>query len=215
MMGLPLFAPLFDPASSVTHWSGHLWGRMTTRGMVGQYMSKPWFSAVPDDSGGRLCFHDFKPGQVVHPRPGLAIRTLSITHVDGCIGYRIEWAGRAAALVFDYEHQADKLDPDVLAHIRDADLVVYDSIYTENGMPLKLGYGHSRWQHGVKLAHFANARLCFIMRPGAVITNSTAWSAAPETRLPGPLPPAMARPSIFDVLAPIEEHDTLSRYRIA
>ncbi|MGN8021580.1 MBL fold metallo-hydrolase [Phyllobacterium sp. 22229] len=152
IIGLPYFAPLYNPMMNVRLWSGHLAGIMTTREMVSQFMRPPWFPVEPDICKASLGFRDFRSGDVLAPREGVTIRTDSLNHPGGCIGYRIEWAGKVLALIYDTEHEAGILDPAVLRLIDGADLVVYDCTYTEDEMPRRFGYGHSTWQHGVKLA---------------------------------------------------------------
>lgn len=152
IIGLPYFAPLYNPMMNVRLWSGHLAGIMTTREMVRQFMRPPWFPVEPDICKASLGFRDFRSGDVLTPREDVTIRTDSLNHPGGCIGYRIEWAGKVLALIYDTEHEAGVLDPAVLRLIDGADLVVYDCTYTEDEMPRRFGYGHSTWQHGVKLA---------------------------------------------------------------
>ncbi|MBA8879397.1 MBL fold metallo-hydrolase [Phyllobacterium myrsinacearum] len=152
IIGLPYFAPLYNPMMNVRLWSGHLSGIMTTREMVRQFMRPPWFPVEPDICKASLSFRDFRSGDILTPHEGVAIRTDSLNHPGGCIGYRVEWAGKVLALIYDTEHEAGILDPAVLGLIDGADLVVYDCTYTEDEMPRRFGYGHSTWQHGVKLA---------------------------------------------------------------
>jgi ribonuclease BN (tRNA processing enzyme) len=44
-----------------------------------------------------------------------------------------------------------------LALIEGADLVIYDSTYTDDEFPDKVGWGHSTWQEAVRLCRSANA----------------------------------------------------------
>ena len=62
------------------------------------------------------------------------MRTGSLNHPGGCIGYRVEFGGRAVALISDTEHVEGELDPTVLALIENADLVIYDCTYTDEEM---------------------------------------------------------------------------------
>jgi ribonuclease Z len=94
---------------------------------------------------------------VLRPRSGVTIRTASLLHPGGCIGYRVEWGGRAVAVVTDTEHIPGELEPAIVGLIEDADLVIYDCNYTEEEMPLRKGFGHSTWQQGVKLCEAAGA----------------------------------------------------------
>lgn len=158
IMGLPFFPMLFDPKASVTIWSGHLAGTMTTRDMVGSFMRPPWFPVEPDRYCSGMASRDFRSGDVLRPYRGVDIHTASLTHPGGAIGYRIEWGGRVLAIVTDTEHAPGVLDPAVLGLIRDCDLFLYDSTYTEAEMAHHRGYGHSTWDHAVLLAQAAGAR---------------------------------------------------------
>jgi phosphoribosyl 1,2-cyclic phosphodiesterase len=103
-------------------------------------------------------FRDFAAGDTLKPHPGIVIHTAKLNHPGGCIGYRIEWAGRVIALVYDTEHMAGRLDEAALSLMMNADLAIYDTTYTEPEMPKHLGFGHSTWQEGVKLAKKAGAK---------------------------------------------------------
>ena len=158
IIGLPYFAPLYNPMMNVRIWSGHLAGVMSTREIVKQFMRPPWFPVEPEICKACLGFRDFRSGDVLEPFEGVRIETGSLNHPGGCIGYRIEWAGKVLALIYDTEHEAGKFDPEVMRLIKGADLVVYDCTYTEDEMPRRFGYGHSTWQHGVLLAKTANVK---------------------------------------------------------
>jgi ribonuclease Z len=158
MIGLPFFEPLYTSDVTVNLWSGHLAGKTTTRQLVDQFMRPPWFPVEPDICRATLNFRDFKAGDILKPHPGIVMHTVRLNHPGGCIGYRIEWAGRIIALVYDTEHMAGKLDEAALSLMKDADLAVYDATYTVAEMPKRLGFGHSTWQEGVKLAKLAKAK---------------------------------------------------------
>ncbi|MER8508088.1 MBL fold metallo-hydrolase [Mesorhizobium sp. M1423] len=158
IIGLPSFAPIYDRGAKVTLWSGHLAGHMTTRQMVDEFMRPPWFPVKLEISKASLDYRDFVSGDVLRPREGVVVRTGSLIHPGGCIGYRVEWGGRVVAVITDTEHEPDKLDQTVLGLIEDADLVIYDCTYTEEEMERRRGYGHSTWQQGVKLCEAAGAR---------------------------------------------------------
>jgi ribonuclease BN (tRNA processing enzyme) len=50
----------------------------------------------------------------------------------------------------------------VLGLIEGADLVIYDSTYTDEEIPGKVGWGHSTWQEGIRLCRAANVRKLII-----------------------------------------------------
>jgi phosphoribosyl 1,2-cyclic phosphodiesterase len=158
VVGLPFFFPFYDPKTRVRLWSGHLAGRMTTWQMLSEFMRPPWFPVRLEICKANLDCKDFVSGDVLRPRKGVAIRTASLNHPGGCIGYRVEWGGRCVAVISDTEHEPGKLDPAILGLIEHADLVIYDCTYTEEEMQQYRGYGHSTWQQGVKLCEAAGAQ---------------------------------------------------------
>ncbi|CAN7575727.1 MULTISPECIES: MBL fold metallo-hydrolase [Ensifer] len=158
IIGLPYFKPIYKCRNSVRFWSGHLHGTMTTREMIRDFMRPPWFPVDPDICQASLDGMDFKPGDVLTPRAGVTIRTMSLNHPGGCVGYRIEWNGRAVALVYDTEHEPGVLDPGVLELIAGAELFVYDCTYLESEMEHFQGYGHSTGMHGARLAMAAGVK---------------------------------------------------------
>jgi phosphoribosyl 1,2-cyclic phosphodiesterase len=158
IIGAPFFAPLYDPAMQVKVWSGHLAGRMTTLEMLDDFMQQPWFPVRINFCKALVQTYDFRPGDVLRPREGVTIRTANLDHPDGCVGYRVEWGGRAVVLASDTEHRPGKLNETIVELIRGADLVIYDCTYTEAEMPKKRNWGHSTWQAGAALCEAAGAK---------------------------------------------------------
>jgi phosphoribosyl 1,2-cyclic phosphodiesterase len=89
------------------------------------------------------------------------LRTAALNHPGGATGYRIDYGGRSVAYITDIECGDGSLDPAVMALVRGASLVIVDTMYTDEELPSKMGWGHSSWQQGVRLAEEAAAgQLC-------------------------------------------------------
>ncbi len=155
IIGLPYFKPIYRCSSAVRFWSGHLHGTMSTAEMINEFMRPPWFPVGTGICQASLDTVDFRPGETLSPRKDVSIRTMSLVHPGGCVGYRIEWGGRAVALVYDTEHEPGILDPALLDFIAGADLMIYDCTYLESEMATFRGYGHSTGMHGSQLAKAA------------------------------------------------------------
>ncbi len=158
VMGLPFFAPFYDPAASVSIWSGNMAGKMTTHDVIRQFMQAPFFPIGPEVWHAQLTTHDFTAGDVLKPCPGVTLRTGALNHPGGAIGYRVEFGGRAVALITDTEHEPGVLDPAVLALIEGCDLFMYDATFTDAEFDTYRGFGHSTWQHAIRLAQAAGAK---------------------------------------------------------
>ena len=114
-------------------------------------MRSPYFPVGADIFAADIDYRDFEVGSILELGDGISIKTTRLTHPGGCTGYRVDYDGRAAAYVSDHEHLPGVENQNVLGLIDGADLVIYDSTYTEEELPEFTGYGHSTWQEGVKL----------------------------------------------------------------
>jgi phosphoribosyl 1,2-cyclic phosphodiesterase len=160
--GFPFFAPAFKRGHRFTIMAGHLNDRGGIRNVLSAQMSAPVFPVPMEELAARLSFEDFQPGDKFALGEGIVVRTVPLNHPGGATGYRIEFAGKAACYVTDTEHIPGKPDENVLALIEGADLVIYDSTYTDREFVDKVGWGHSSWQEGVRLCQAANVKMLAI-----------------------------------------------------
>lgn len=157
--GIPFFAPLFDKRNRIRLHAGHLEPGIELHRVLSKFMSAPLFPVPPAIFAADCSFHDFDCGETLRPRTGVTLKTAALNHPNGACGYRIEFDGRAICYVTDTEHVEGKPDQAILGLIDGADLVIYDSSYTDSEFPRYRGWGHSTWQEGVRLADSVGARL--------------------------------------------------------
>jgi phosphoribosyl 1,2-cyclic phosphodiesterase len=156
--GLPFFRPFFQPQNRFRLWAGHLAEGMTLRRVLGEFMMSPLFPVPPQVFRARMEYREFKTGETLHPAPHIAVRTATLNHPDGATGYRVEFGGRSLCYLTDTEHVPGAPDRNILALIDGADLVIYDSMYTDSEYDTYVGWGHSTWQEGVRLCRAARAK---------------------------------------------------------
>ncbi len=156
--GLPFFFPLYSDKARLKIMTGHLAGTMTTQDLMATYMRAPFFPIGTEYCCARLDTGEFAPGDVLTPHPGVVIRTALLNHPGQAVGYRVEWGGRAVAVITDTEHVPGTLDENVMGLIRDCDLFLYDATFADEEFAAHAGWGHSTWEQGVRLAQAAGAR---------------------------------------------------------
>ena len=157
--GFPFFAPAFSPDFSLRIMAGHLSGKPGgIRAVLAIQMENPTFPVPLSAMRGAVCFDDFAAGDTLAFPPGVIVRTGALNHPNGSTGYRIEHGGVSVCYVTDTEHLPGQPDRNVLDLIAGADLVIYDSTYTDDEFPAKVGWGHSTWQEGVRLAQAAGVK---------------------------------------------------------
>jgi phosphoribosyl 1,2-cyclic phosphodiesterase len=156
--GLPFFRPFFEPKNRWRLWAGHLAEGMTLRRVLGEFMMSPLFPVPPQVFRARMEYREFKAGETLQAGPQVAVRTAVLNHPDGATGYRVEYGGRSLCYLTDTEHVPGAPDRSILELIAGADLVIYDSMYTDAEYDTYVGWGHSTWQEGVRLCRAAGAR---------------------------------------------------------
>lgn len=155
--GFPFFGPGFRKGYEFRVMAGHLSGGAIREVLAGQ-MTQPMFPVPLEAMQATLSFEDFSAGDEFRVAPGVVVKTAALNHPNGATGYRIEHEGKSICYVTDTEHLPGKPDQSVLGLIEGADLVIYDSTYTDDEFPAKVGWGHSTWQEAVRLAKAADVK---------------------------------------------------------
>jgi phosphoribosyl 1,2-cyclic phosphodiesterase len=155
--GFPFFKPGFQSDRVFEIRAGHL-GPGAVREVLAGQMAKPTFPVPLDAMRARLVFEDFVAGDSFKLPGGISVRTAPLNHPDRATGYRIEYAGKAFCYVTDTEHREGVPDQNVLGLIEGADVVLYDSTYTDEEFAQRITWGHSTWQEGIRLCRLAGAR---------------------------------------------------------
>ncbi|WP_439514979.1 MBL fold metallo-hydrolase [Oceanibaculum nanhaiense] len=153
--GLPFFRPAFDPGNRLRLWAGHLYPIRRLREVLAGLMAPPLFPVPLDIFRAIIAYEDFRAGEELPLGGGIAVRTAPLNHPNGATGYRIAYGGRSVCYITDTEHREGQRDPAILDLAAGADLMIYDSTYTDAEYPLYRGWGHSTWEEGVRLAEAA------------------------------------------------------------
>lgn len=153
--GWPHFTPLLDKRNRFRIHAGHLEDNEKIERVMLGLIDDPLNPVNRKTLAADISFHDFQIGDSLKPRPGVTLRTAPLIHPNRAVGYRVECAGRSACYVTDTEHKKDALDRNILDLIEGADLMIYDSTYTDDEYPRYAGWGHSTWQEGVRLCDAA------------------------------------------------------------
>ncbi len=159
LIGLPFFLPAQDSGASITLWAGNLDGEHNLRGAIGSMMQAPLFPLPLDALKADLDFKEFGPGGGFAPRPGIAVETAPLNHPDGATGYRVNFDNRSICYVTDTEHVPGEIDANILKLVKDADIMIYDSTFTEAEFQDCRGWGHSTWEEGARLADLAGVKV--------------------------------------------------------
>jgi phosphoribosyl 1,2-cyclic phosphodiesterase len=187
--GLPFFMPLYDPRSRFRIWGGHL----TPPHGIAEALMRSWTAPLMPDLNkafrANITISDFASGDELLLHPGLRARTVTLRHPGNAVGYRVTWGKRSVCYITDTEHPPDGLDTALLQFVSGADIMIYDASFTDQEYPAYVGWGHSTWQVGARLAEAASVGqlILFHHDPGHDDAAMDTIAGAVAERLPGSL----------------------------
>lgn len=165
MQGFPFFAPAFIRGNKFRIYGAIAPDGSTIEQRLNDQMLHPNFPVPLQIMQANLDFYDVQPGLPIQI-DDITVETAPLNHPGEAVGYRVNWRGGSAVYITDTEHYPDHLDENVLRLSRNADIVIYDSTYTDeeyhSPKTPKIGWGHSTWQEAVKLAKAANIKTLVI-----------------------------------------------------
>ncbi len=130
-------------------------------------MEYQYFPIELDNMGADIHFHELQEVPLTIGKNTILPQQLN--HPNGVLAYRLENESGDKVVVYasDTEHYEDgELDVNVLKIAKDADIFIYDAMYTpeeyagtpQTGQMPKIGWGHSTWLEGTRLAKAANVK---------------------------------------------------------
>ncbi|WP_061215228.1 MBL fold metallo-hydrolase [Syntrophomonas wolfei] len=156
IQGFPFFAPAFIKGNRFILYGQSKVNSTFADLMKGQ-MIYQHFPVSLEGMGARIEFHELDNGSEMDLGEQIRLRTVHTNHPNGSLAYRLDYDGRSCCYITDTEHYSC-VDPHLKAFCEETDLMIYDSNYTDEEYPRFLGYGHSTWQEGIKLAQAAGAK---------------------------------------------------------
>jgi phosphoribosyl 1,2-cyclic phosphodiesterase len=160
--GIPFFVPFFVPGNKVRIHAGHLLPQLTIRKVLTELMMAPLFPVPPEIFAAQVDFIDFRAGETLDMGDGIVLRTAALNHPNNATGYRIEYAGRSICYITDNEHVLGERDDAVIGLCRETDIMIYDSMFTDQEYGCRVGWGHSTWQEALRVAEQAEVGTCVL-----------------------------------------------------
>lgn len=159
IQGFPFFLPAFVPGNAIFIHGVRGRDDQATREVLAAQMSPPTFPVGLDVMRADLCFQDYAAGEAV-TLGDTVVRNVPVDHPNGCAAYRVEQGTKSVVYATDLEHGVGEPDPGLVALCRDADLLIYDAMYTPEEYsgdvgPSRRGWGHSTFEAGARLADAA------------------------------------------------------------
>jgi phosphoribosyl 1,2-cyclic phosphodiesterase len=184
--GLPFFKPaLLSRTRVIRTYCGNLDGD-SAMAPLERLFSPPLFPVRLGQLPAQFEHTGFKAGETLTFEDGAVVQTHSLNHPGGATGYRFSHGGRSVCYISDLEHSEPWPDPDLMAFVRNTDLMIYDGMFSENEYPNCRGWGHSTWHKGVELAQAAGVKALaiFHLYPGHDDASIKAAEAEMQVLMP-------------------------------
>jgi phosphoribosyl 1,2-cyclic phosphodiesterase len=159
IMGIPFFDPLYSPDIRLIFYSDIL-PQDTERHLSG-FMGGIYFPVPFEQTESEKIFRQM-------PEQGLEIGFSRITccplhHPQGSIAYKIQDENNTIVFATDTEHPSHGIDHRLADFSAGADILVYDATFTPDEYEAgRVGWGHSTWLEGTKLAKQAGVKKLFL-----------------------------------------------------
>lgn len=151
LVGLPRFAPLYDPKARLTFMGDpkrpDQWRRNLTT-----FVSAPYWPADLETSMSAKSFEDLPATSSPLEICGVNISWCPVFHPQSCLAYKIQGPENTIVIATDHEHGESDLSEGFLEFCRDADFLICDAMYLPEEYNARKGWGHGNWQQGVQLA---------------------------------------------------------------
>lgn len=182
IMGFPFFVPIFIPKTELKIFGPVTYEEDTLDKIVGGQLTYRYFPVRMSELAAKIKYNNLKEGS--HDLgEGIWLTTKYLNHPILVLGYRFEYQGKVLCTAYDTEpfrnvfdvspdsadydeevvmegERAAKEENDKVARfLKGADILVHDAQYTNKEyISSKFGWGHTSFEHAVKVAHRAGVK---------------------------------------------------------
>lgn len=159
IMGLPFFGPLYSPDVRLLFYADIL-PEETERHLSG-FMGGKYFPVSFKQTQSKKSFHRMPKGSL---EVGASrISCCPLNHPQGSVAYKIQNENQTIVIATDTEHPLHGIDQDLAAFASGSDILVYDATFTPDEYQAgRIGWGHSTWLEGTKLAKQAGVKNLYL-----------------------------------------------------
>lgn len=161
--GIPFFVPLYMKGNEF-EFLGPPYEELSIEKIISAQMDSVYFPITLKEFAAKISFRDLTEETINIDE--VKIQTILLNHPGRCLGYRVQYHDVVFCYITDNELYLENLpyynqfDEDgLIQFIKDADVVVIDSTYTDAEYVMKIGWGHSCVSRVVDIADKAKVKL--------------------------------------------------------
>ncbi|MGO8695292.1 MAG: MBL fold metallo-hydrolase [Rectinemataceae bacterium] len=182
IMGFPMFTPIYVPGTKLRIRGPISYEDDSLETIIGSQLSYRYWPVRQEELSAKIEYEQIKE-TTLDLGDGIFVTTKYLNHPILCLGYRIEFGGKAFVTAYDNEpfsnvFPTDPADPNydeeaaregevaareenekLLRFCQGADLLIHDTQYTaKEYVSGKVGWGHSSYEYGINVAHKARVK---------------------------------------------------------
>lgn len=161
--GIPFFVPLYKAGNEFEILGADHSG-ISLEKLVWNQMDSVYFPITMKEFSALLTFRSLNEGE--YEVEGVKVKTLLLNHPGRCLGYRIEYSDKVFCYVTDNElflrdspHFNPFEEERLVKFMKDADIVILDTSFSDENYIKKVGWGHSSVSRSVEVADKAKVKL--------------------------------------------------------
>ena len=159
IQGFPFNPDLFATGRQI-FVSSALFDGNKTRSILESYFSGCLFPINVFASLGHLEVQNF--GDMRSSLSGeVDVRFINLEHPGGAVGYSFVSAGKKIVILLDNEFQDFQLD-ELVKFCKEADLLIWDGMFTKDELHTKAGWGHSSIEQAIEFTEVSDVRKTLI-----------------------------------------------------
>ena len=159
VQGFPFNAGLFGPGKKIVVSSGALEGN-DVRTTLQNYFSGRYFPVDIFNNLDHLTAQNFQQS-TQSLRDEVAIASVTLKHPGGAVGYSFSSKTKKIVILLDNEFCVSQEDT-LLRFCENADLLVWDGMFTQKELKNKKGWGHSSVEQAVKFTEMSDVKKTLI-----------------------------------------------------
>lgn len=160
IQGFPFFAPVIGPNSRQNRFVvvGQKRVGQQLEGVLAGQIVEPYLPFAYNELTADIHVKECHDGDVMIVGDDTIVRAGEMSHPGGCLGFRVENQGTVLTYCTDSSHPDGRLNPNVVALARGADLLIHDAQFSLEERRKYPHYGHSSWLEATQVARDAGAK---------------------------------------------------------
>jgi phosphoribosyl 1,2-cyclic phosphodiesterase len=205
IQGFPFFAPLYDPEDTIKV-VGPKQRDIDVQNLFAGQMGPIYFPVPFSVVAAAMEFEHLNGGG--YEIDDTQLEVMRVKHPSFVIGYRVKVGGRTICFIPDNEMEGtgyevgEAWDRRIKDFVADADLLIHDSMYTDDEYRARAGWGHSTFEQAVRLAEDGGVRRLLLFHHDPTRSDQELDGIVSRLR-----DQALARGSGLEIEAAAEGHD--------